>query len=238
MVATQKLFDVAAKEKVKHILFASSCSVYGYGEDVFTERSKLNPVDYYSETKIQGEAIAQAYKEDMAVTICRFATVFGASRRMRFDLAVNGMTANAVNRRECIIHGGQQWRPFIHCRDVARAIAIALAVPNEKISGDIYNVGDDKLNINLSGLGKVICSCIPGIVVKSDASITDNRSYKVAFASIRNKLGFAAEHDLKKGIKEIEMLVKSHLIPDPNLNIYSNVKTLEHNLMSGGCHER
>ncbi|WP_125933165.1 NAD(P)-dependent oxidoreductase [Candidatus Sodalis sp. SoCistrobi] len=109
VVATKRIFDVAAKGNVKHILFASSCSVYGYGDEVFTEESKLNPVDYYAETKVKGEAIAQSYQDDLAVTLCRFSTVFGASRRMRFDLAVNGMTASAVNRGKCVIYGGQQW---------------------------------------------------------------------------------------------------------------------------------
>ncbi|MGL9773679.1 MAG: NAD-dependent epimerase/dehydratase family protein [Sodalis sp. (in: enterobacteria)] len=111
VVATRQIFNEAARGNVKNIVFASSYSVYGYGDDIFTEESRLNPVDYYSETKIKGEAIAQAYKDYLVMTLCRFSTVFGASRGMRFDLAVNAMTASAVNRGECMIHGGQQWRP-------------------------------------------------------------------------------------------------------------------------------
>ncbi|CRL46740.1 UDP-glucose 4-epimerase [Sodalis glossinidius str. 'morsitans'] len=78
VVATRRIFDEAARGNVKNIVFASSCSVYGYGDDIFTEDSRLNPVDYYSETKVKGEAIAQAYKDDLVVTLCRFSTVFGA----------------------------------------------------------------------------------------------------------------------------------------------------------------
>lgn len=76
----------------------------------------------------------------------------------------------------------------------------------------------------------MICFCIPGIVTKNDSTITDDRSYRVSFERIRSELGFCAEYDISQGVKEIEMLVRSHIVPDPDLNIYSNVKTLENNL--------
>ncbi|WP_158302470.1 NAD-dependent epimerase/dehydratase family protein [Sodalis glossinidius] len=140
------------------------------------------------------------------------------------------MTASAVNRGEYVIHGGQQWRPFIHCRDVAKAITLILDSPEGKVSGKTFNIGDDQLNMTLSELGNMICGCLPDILLKNESTITDNRSYRVSFGKIRDELGFSADYDISRGIREIEMLVRSHMVPDPDLTIYSNVKTLKHNL--------
>ncbi|KYP96698.1 hypothetical protein BG74_06955 [Sodalis-like endosymbiont of Proechinophthirus fluctus] len=84
---------------------------------------------------------------------------------------------------------------------MARSIAIFLATTKEKIIGEVFNIGDNKLNISLSRLGNFICSCIHGIIVKSDESIIDNRSYRVDFSSIRNKVWFTDKYDLNKNIK-------------------------------------
>ena len=60
--------------------------------------------------------------DDFAVTFLRNATVYGLSYRMRFDLVINIMTLYAYkNRRIFVPGGGQQWRPLVHVRDVARA---------------------------------------------------------------------------------------------------------------------
>src|SRR5207237_10254873 len=112
------------------IVFASSCSVYGHGAGLrLTEESPLNPVSLYAHCKAEAEKslLALGKSTGIGVTVLRFATVFGLSEKMRFDLAVNVMTKNAyVARKITVEGGGQQWRPFVHVKDVAEAIRRAL----------------------------------------------------------------------------------------------------------------
>ncbi|MBJ6746665.1 SDR family oxidoreductase [Streptococcus sp. 121] len=123
---TQNVLKSAKKSGVKEFLFASSCSVYGFGNELFFENSIPNPVDSYAEMKLASELDIENYKETMRISVLRFCTVFGASNRMRFDLAVNVMTANAVVNNEIQVYGGQQERPFIHCSDIARAVELVI----------------------------------------------------------------------------------------------------------------
>ena len=62
----------------------------------------------------------------------RFATVFGHSRRPRFDLVANLFTAQAMTEGRITLMGPHQWRPFVHVRDLARAIVMVLKAEPER----------------------------------------------------------------------------------------------------------
>lgn len=227
VTATLRLGELASAAGVQRFIFASSCSVYGYGEQIFTENSQMNPVDYYAESKIKGEEVLQEFSGDMTLTTCRFATVFGASRRMRFDLAVNGMTASAVTDSICNVHGGNQWRPFIHCHDVATALCLIQCSDKLLVHKEIFNVGDDRQNITLGMLGEIIREALPAVQVNIKDTITDQRSYQVSFSKICERMNFNGTISLIQGIKEVSMLLESHIVPNYHLGIYSNLKTME-----------
>src|SRR5262249_7356476 len=98
VIATRMLKEVAISMGVPRFVFASSCSVYGASEEEVEETSPLNPVSLYAVTKIDSERELQSLiDETFCVTILRFATVFGHSRRPRFDLVANLFTAQAFN---------------------------------------------------------------------------------------------------------------------------------------------
>lgn len=227
VTATERLAGASAEAGISRFVFASSCSVYGYGDNLFTEESELNPVDYYAESKISGEEVIKQFSSDMIMTNCRFATVFGASRRMRFDLAVNGMTASARNEGICHVHGGGQWRPFIHCHDVARALCKIIFSPESTVINQTFNVGSDELNMTLAQLGEKIGQLVHNSKVEVHGALSDNRSYQVSFKKIRETLDFASSISVDKGISQIISLLDSHIIPSPALNIYSNLKTTQ-----------
>ena len=77
------------------IIYMSSCSVYGTGEDILTEKSKLNPLSLYAESKIEDEKTLAGSN-----TICfRLGTLYGISdnfSRIRFDLVVNTLVMRAI----------------------------------------------------------------------------------------------------------------------------------------------
>ena len=64
-----------------------------------------------------------------AVTCLRFATVYGAAPRMRFDLTVNEFTRDLWADRKLEVFGEQFWRPYVHVRDAARGIRAVLEAP-------------------------------------------------------------------------------------------------------------
>src|SRR5205807_286176 len=90
------------------------------------------------------EATLALASREFAVTAVRQATVYGASRRMRFDLAINGMTlALHKNGRVSILRDGTQWRPMVHLRDTSRAFIAVLEAEPDAVNGEIFNVGSD-----------------------------------------------------------------------------------------------
>lgn len=225
--ATRMIREVCRGFGVRRFVFASTCSVYGASDHVLDERSALHPVSLYARTKIESEqAILALRDETFSPTILRLGTVFGLSPRPRFDLVVNLVTAMATKEGSCTIFGGSQWRPFIHVEDVARAILTVLRAPEAVVSGQIYNVGDDRLNMQLSELGDLVANLIPSADVVRKEDNVDLRNYRVSFNKIREHLGFNCEWEVEAGIAEIRDAVKSGKIPDFRDPHYSNLNYL------------
>ena len=75
----------------------------------------------YAETKVDFEKflINKSTKSQIKSTIMRFATVFGVSDRMRFDLTINQFTREIYFRKILNVFGENTWRPYCHVKDVA-----------------------------------------------------------------------------------------------------------------------
>ena len=125
--STKILTQICNFYEVEKLIFASSCSVYGAsGSETLNEDSYLNPVSLYARTRIYSENYILDNSKDVSPTIMRLSTVFGFSSRMRYDLVVNTLLIRALRDNKFSIFGGDQWRPFVHCYDVARAFKIAV----------------------------------------------------------------------------------------------------------------
>ncbi|MDE3197825.1 MAG: NAD-dependent epimerase/dehydratase family protein, partial [Acidobacteriota bacterium] len=145
--ATRMMIEVARGEHVQRFVFASSCSVYGASDEVMYEDSAVRPISLYAETKVDSEkALLAEASQDFHPTILRFSTIFGLAPRPRFDLVVNLLAARAIQERTITIFNGEQWRPFLHVSDAAEAVVQALTAPAEAVSGQVFNVGDDRMN--------------------------------------------------------------------------------------------
>src|SRR5580704_10974671 len=145
--ATRMLADVARGCGVRRFVFASSCGVYGASELCLDEASLVNPLSVYAQTKIDSENILlAATAADFAPTILRLGTLFGLSARMRFDLVVNVFVARAASSGKITVLNGEQWRPFLHVQDAARAVVACLEAETSAVAGEIFNVGSASLN--------------------------------------------------------------------------------------------
>ena len=210
---------------IDRFIFISTCSVYGASNnEILREESDLNPVSLYAETKLKAEKVLlKAKDKNFHPCILRLATAFGWSYRMRFDLVLNLLTALSVRKKEISIFFGKQWRPFIHVRDVGRAIFNVLGQPIERISGRCFNIGKEENNYQIGEIGKLMKKIFPEIKVNIVEKNEDDRSYRVSYEKARETLNFTAIIGLEEGIKEIAQ----HL-NDEKINIedrkYSNYK--------------
>ncbi len=224
--ATRMIVEIAKGHGVSRLLFASSCSVYGATEVEVDEQSEVHPVSFYGQTKVDSErALLESRTDTFHPTILRFATVFGLSYRPRFDLVVNLLSAKAAQEGVITIYNGQQWRPFIHVRDLVEAVMLVLESPARLVAGQILNVGDSRLNYTLSQVAEVIGEVFPATRVER-VDNSDSRNYRVSFKKIEECLGFHAGYSLRDGIEELRHAFVTGTIADYTDVRYHNQRFL------------
>jgi nucleoside-diphosphate-sugar epimerase len=225
--ATRMMVEIAKGHGVERFLFASSCSVYGASDTVMDEQSATVPISLYAETKLNSEKeLLDAASSTFHPVILRFATVFGLAPRPRFDLVVNLLTAKAFQEGVITIFNGDQWRPFIHVADVAEAVCQSLEAPLERVSRQIFNVGDDRLNYTLSQVADLIREEFPETRVEAVEN-SDRRNYRVSFAKIRERIGFTGEMTMEQGVRELRVAFQNGEITNYRDPLYSNVSYLK-----------
>ncbi|MCA9522228.1 MAG: SDR family oxidoreductase [Myxococcales bacterium] len=206
---------LAKEVGVPRLLFSSSCSVYGQGEtEGLTEESTLHPVSLYAKLKIEAEAELLDLADDrFCVSFLRNATVYGLSYRMRFDLIVNIMTLYAATKRKIyVLGGGEQWRPLVHVRDVARAFIAALKAPAEAINREAFNVGANEQNYQVKTVARIIADTIPNVTIDVVPDDPDKRSYSVNFDKIGRVLDFRVAHTIEDAIEEIYRAIERNTV--------------------------
>ena len=197
-------------------VLASSCSLYGFQDSVVDETSEINPLTTYAEANRLAELSAlDLADDDYTVTTLRQATVYGLSRRMRFDLAINGMTLSLHKEGSVrVMRDGTQWRPMVHVRDTSRAFIAVLEAPAEDVQGEIFNVGSDDQNLQIRPLAERVSEAV-GIPFKEDwYGDPDHRSYRVRFAKICERIGYRPEATPETAAREMFTALESGATQD------------------------
>jgi nucleoside-diphosphate-sugar epimerase len=227
--ACLELLDISIKSNVRRFIFASTCSNYGKMQDpdkLVCETFPLAPISLYAELKVKFENVLLNELEKnsgFCPTALRFATVYGVSSRMRFDLTVNEFTRELALGRELEVFGEQFWRPYCHVIDLSRAILLVLQSDEEKVAYNVFNVGDTNENYQKQMIVNEIKKVIPDAKVKYVHKDEDPRDYRVSFDKIREELGFNISRNLEYGIVEIKDLIDSNILPDPDSSKYRNI---------------
>ena len=182
------LIEDSQRAGVGRFVFASTCSNYGKMKDVayVDESSELSPVSLYAETKVAVEQalLQSAGRSGWCPTPLRFATIFGVSSRMRFDLTVNEFTMEMITKKHLKVFGEQFWRPYVHVRDAARGIQLVLNADASKVCGTVFNVGATNQNFQKEQLVKMIQPFASDAVVEYVHKTEDPRDYRVSFSRI------------------------------------------------------
>jgi nucleoside-diphosphate-sugar epimerase len=201
------LAELAKQAGVERFVYMSSCSVYGVAtEGDVTEDSPTNPQTAYAECKTLVERDLSAMADDtFSPTFLRNATAFGASPRMRFDIVLNNLAGLAWTTGEiAMTSDGTPWRPLVHALDIAKAIRCTLAAPRDVVHNEVFNVGDTSQNYQVREIAQAVADVFPGCKLTFGDNQGDNRSYRVSFEKINERLpGFSCEWDAARGAQQL-----------------------------------
>ena len=224
----KKVLITLNEKGLKKVIFISTCSNYGLLENnqIANESYPLKPLSLYAEHKVQIENFILSLKNkiDYSPTILRFATAFGLSPRMRFDLSVNEFTFEIANKKELEIYDENTWRPYCHVQDFSRIIENVLEVEDNKTHFEIFNAGSDINHATKKDIINIITDYIPDLKVKYSKNGNDARNYRVDFSKLEKALNFQPSFTIKDGVEEILKAIKDRkfIDVDDNRNIYGN----------------
>lgn len=204
-------------------IFPSSCSVYGIGQGMIDEEGLTNPQTPYSLNKLQIEEDLQEISDkNFSPIALRFATVFGPSPRIRFDLVINMFCGMAVSQKEVVLNSdGQAWRPHLHIEDACQSIKCSIDWDCHEGNLMVLNVGMNENNKRVIDVAESVTSKEEGVTLSflgkenigntedlvADRKVqdgVDSRTYQVSFDRIHKTLpGFKAKWDLENGIEDL-----------------------------------
>ena len=238
-----RLAELARAAGIGRFVYTSSCSVYGVsGDAMVTEASPVDPQTAYADCKVLVERdVGRMAGDDFTPVFLRNATAYGASPRMRFDLVLNNLCGLAwTTGRIAMTSDGTPWRPLVHGLDIAHAILCALEAPREAVHGEAFNVGSTEQNYRVRDIAEIVAEAFPGCALSFGAASQDNRSYRVSFDKIHERLpGFRCAWDARRGAAQLRAVfervgLEAH---DFTGRGFTRLKQLEHLLRTGQIDE-
>lgn len=200
------------------VVFVSTCSNYGLieGDTLADEAFELKPLSLYAKSKvrIEKELLRLKGQTDYNPTVLRFATAFGLSPRMRFDLTVSEFTRAMALGEELLVYDANTWRPYCHLRDFAELIRRVLEAPLERVAFEVFNAGGDKNNFTKQMIVDAILAQLPDGRVRYQEHGQDPRNYRVDFSKVRGRLLFEPRFSVSDGISELIAAMRQGLFHD------------------------
>jgi UDP-glucuronate 4-epimerase len=221
LVGHLNILEGCRNTKVKHLVYASSSSVYGLNAKTpfSTSDSVDHPVSLYAATKKSNELMAHSYSHlyDIPTTGLRFFTVYGSWGRP--DMAPFIFTKKILDGETIDINNnGDMWRDFTHVDDIVEGVVrIADVIPTRNKSWSvengspasssapyaIYNIGHGS-PINLMGFIKAIEDEL-GIEAKKNFREMQPGDVYQTYAEVADLFeatGYKAKVSVKQGIAE------------------------------------
>ena len=145
VIGTFNVMEAARRHEVKHLLMASTSSVYGANTEMpFTETEKADTqLTIYAATKKANESMAHSYAHlwNLPTTMFRFFTVYGTWGRP--DLALYKFVAAMIEDRPIDIYNhGNMYRDFTYVEDLVRGIRLLIDTVPERPEDGVVPEGD------------------------------------------------------------------------------------------------
>jgi UDP-glucose 4-epimerase len=191
----------------KRFIYTSSCSVYGSSaKQPLSETDPTNVLSFYAATKLLGENYTMIYNRtfDIPTSVVRYSNVYGYGQSSKnpycgvlgkfIDLALKG-------ERLSIFGDGEQTRDYTFIDDAVDATILAAVHP--KALGDVFNVGTGiETSVNeLVLLLKEVTNLNIEVQNLPERDIDNIRRRSIDIEKIHQKLGWAPNYNLRKGLK-------------------------------------
>jgi UDP-glucuronate 4-epimerase len=199
------ILECSKKTKIKHLIYASSSSVYGGNEKIpFSEEDKVDtPKSLYAATKKSNELMAYTYSHlfNMRTTALRFFTVYGPWGRP--DMAPM-LFANAIcnDKPIKVFNEGKMLRDFTYIDDIVDGIIKCIDYKSNRIpQAEVFNIGNSK-PVNLMDFIYILEK---EIGKKADKIMMPMQQgdVKTTFAdttNLQNKVKYKSKTELKEGV--------------------------------------
>ncbi len=143
---TAEVTYAVEESDVQRLVYLSSVSVYGSGEERKALGVQLNPKTFYGISKMRGEEHVRRLEDKVKTHIVRCGNVYGYNKSMRFDAVINKLLFEANFHGTINVHGsGEQHRPFIFIDTVSRHLHTILK--DQSATGTI-NLVEHNYSIN------------------------------------------------------------------------------------------
>ena len=140
------ILEIMKMMNIKNLIYASSSSVYGNCKNFpFKENSKLNPLNFYGQTKLFNEKITGIYKDNFAIKSIglRFFTVYGPFGRpdMFIPKILNKIKKNKIID---LYNNGNHYRDFTFVEDISDIMLRIVNNIDKKFKSNLFNVCSGK----------------------------------------------------------------------------------------------
>lgn len=214
-IGIKNCIDSLNQQGLDKVVFISTCSNYGLieGDILADENFELKPLSLYAKAKVEAEQylLSLKGKVDYSPVILRFATAFGLSSRMRFDLTVSEFTRDLAFGKELLVFDAHTWRPYCHVNDFARLIDLVFKASKDKVAFDVFNAGGEINNFTKQKIVDTILKYLPNSKVKYQEHGADPRNYRVNFDKVKAVLGFEPKYTVDDGVRELLNAIQVHL---------------------------
>lgn len=157
---TIKLLKLFSELNAKFVYFSSGGTVYGKGNNAFSEFHKTEPISYYGQSKL---IIEESIKFESRILglkylIIRPSNPYGIGQKINGQ---QGLIATSIghilnNEKICIWGDGKMVRDYIHIDDLVKGIAIIL---ENEFDNDIFNIGSG-IGYSINEIIDVLRKCI------------------------------------------------------------------------------
>lgn len=212
---TETVLSAARECGVHGLIFVSTCSNYGISDpgQLADENFPLRPISHYARSKVKAEDYILNNAGPVCATVLRLGTICGLSARMRFDLLVSEMARSAVLGEPIQLFAPEAWRPFLHVRDAARAIAQCLQSSDGLVRDKVFNVVSE--NYQKKQLADLVLKHYPGANISITEKKADLRDYRASGERISRELGFSAQLTVEDAFLETAAAVAQGVFRDP-----------------------
>lgn len=167
VIGTQTVANAVLKYKntIKKFIHISTSEVYGtdiHGHAPMNEDHPLNPASPYAAAKVGADRLVYSYVYTYGIPAVIVRPFNNYGPRQHLEKAIPRFITSVILDEKLTVHGGGvASRDWIHVLDTCEAIDAILKAPNEKVVGEVFNIGTER-TITIQDIAKMVVSRMGG----------------------------------------------------------------------------